>query len=131
MSEGEVKADIHPSGNEFWAEVIGLNGCYTQGSNYSKVIANLRDAHELCADSPTAAAPAPIALELEPGTTIAELIAQLSTAGWIESGATSENHQLLTHPVSGAILSVLRDPTTVLNQGLCKALIQHFSASPP
>ncbi len=52
--EHEIEALIHPGADgKFWAEVVGLAGCYTQGDNYSKVLARLRDAHQLCSSSST------------------------------------------------------------------------------
>ena len=129
MSE-EVEALIHPSDDgKFWAEVGGLPGCYAQGDNYSKIIANLRDAHELCSASPSPATPTATALALPEGATVADLISTLTPEGWAATGEASAVHQLLQHGDSGAKLCVPLDSDAVLNAGFRKAVTSYLAGT--
>ena len=123
----EVEALIHPSDDgNFWAEVVGLNGCYAQGENYSKIMAHLRDAHELCSCAPGLPAPPAAGVALEDGATVADLIAVLAAHGWAESGESSEANQLLAHAESGARLCVPSGSGEVLNSGFRAAVQKYF-----
>ena len=125
---GEVEALIHPGDDgKFWAEIVGLPGCYAQGDNYSKIMANLRDAHELCSAAPTSAAPASTPVPLEEGATAADLSAALATAGWAATGQPSEIHTLLHQATSGAILSIPVSPSEPLNSGYRAAVSKYLA----
>ena len=124
----EVEALIHPgSDGRFWAEVIGLAGCYTQGDNYSKILARLRDAHELCSHAP-GPPPAPATpITLEDGANFRDLISVLESAGWSEADEASESHLLLEHAASGSRLCVPCDLAEVINSGLRAAIIKYLA----
>ena len=122
----EVEALIHPSADgKFWAEVVGLHGCYAQGENYSQIMTNLRDAHELCSASPSPAPP-PVTLELGEGATASDLVAELAANGWNESAGSSSIHQLVVHPESGARLCVPASSGEALSSGYRAAVTKYL-----
>ncbi|MFT5104825.1 MAG: putative RNase H-like HicB family nuclease [Verrucomicrobiales bacterium] len=123
----EVEALLHPSDDEkFWAEIVGLNGCYAQGDNYSQIMANLRDAHELCSTVPNLPPPPPTEIALGDETTVASLITVLAPHGWSESGESSASNQLLAHTGSGARLCVPLDSGETLNSGFRAAVTTYL-----
>jgi predicted RNase H-like HicB family nuclease len=127
----EVEALIHPGDDgRFWAEVVGLPGCYAQGDNYSTIMANLRDAHELCISAPASASatPPPAAIQLGEVATVAELCAALSAEGWERTATASATHTLLGHAASGTILCVPIDPQQVLNSGFLQAVASYLGS---
>jgi predicted RNase H-like HicB family nuclease/predicted RNA binding protein YcfA (HicA-like mRNA interferase family) len=129
-NEEEIDALVHPSdGGGFWAEVIGLPGCYTQGDNYSQILTNLRDAHALCSSSETHsdATPHPTNIALQEGCTVADLIGVLTTAGWVETGENSSTHALYSHPQANAKLCLPRDPNLPLKPGFNLAITKFLS----
>jgi len=132
MPEGdEIEALIHPGDDgKFWAEVVGLPGCYAQGDIYSKILTALRDAHELCsaAGTPTNAIPHTTAIVIDEGSTVSDLTGQLIAAGWSATGASSELHALYSHPSSGVNLCLPSDPAQMLNSGFRKAVTDFLGA---
>jgi len=126
--EREIEALIHPGEDgKFWAEVVGLPGCYAQGDNYSKILANLRDAHALCSAA-ASGTPPPVPISLAEGATAADLSAALAAHGWGPSSESSASHTLLVHPASGAHLCVPLDPGAALNSGFRQALAKFLGA---
>ena len=119
----EIEALIHPGDDgKFWAEVVGLRGCYAQGDNYSKILARLRDAHELCSRAPASPTPPISVISLAAGSTVADLQAALGAEGWQASADESPLHRLLQHRASGAQLSLPSDPQELLNSGFRQAV---------
>lgn len=124
----EIEALIHPGDDgKFWAEVVGVPGCYTQGDNYSKILARLRDAHELCSNSPSQAGDPSTPISLDDGATVADLNAALDAAGWSRTTVASETHTILQHAVSGARLCVPRDESELLNSGFRQAIAKYLT----
>ncbi|MGI9244765.1 MAG: type II toxin-antitoxin system HicB family antitoxin [Verrucomicrobiales bacterium] len=126
-SEGEIEALIHPTEDgRFWAEIVGLAGCYAQGDNYSKIMARLRDAHEVC--SRAAAAPTPAAAELacDDGASVGDLAAALTANGWGNTEGGSEAHQLFSQEGTGALLCLPSDSDEQLNPGFHQALMRYL-----
>jgi hypothetical protein len=124
----EIEALIHPgSDGNFWGEVVGLAGCYTQGDNYSKILARLRDAHELCSRSP-GPPPAPSTpITLGDGASVGDLISLLKSAGWREADEASESHLLLEHGASGSKLCVPSDLAELIHSGLRAAITNYLA----
>lgn len=124
----EIEAVIHPSDDgRFWAEVVGLPGCYAQGENYSKTIARLRDAHQLCSRAANRMVPPAAPLTLAAGTTVGQLIASLWAAGWDGPVSASEFHILFQHPLSCATLCLPADADEPLNSGFRKAITSYLN----
>ena len=128
----EVEALIHPGDDgKFWAEVVGLSGCYAQGDNYSKILAALRDAHELCSGVIPGGALIPAAepVELPEGMTVGQLIANLGEAGWVRSPHRSAAHQLIQQEPGGAYLCVPLDEALEINSGFRAAVAGYLNGS--
>ena len=123
--EHEIEALIHPGDDgKFWAEVVGLAGCYTQGDNYSKVLARLRDAHQLCSTTTTSpsAPPDPDGLSLEDASSMGDLMAVLTANGWSAQPGASEIHSLFEQAGTGALLCVPNESGELLNSGFRLAI---------
>jgi predicted RNase H-like HicB family nuclease len=126
--EPEIEALIHPGDDgKFWAEVVGLSGCYAQGDNYSKILARLRDAHELCSRAPGSSSAPSMTITLKDGASVSELIYALKVTGWSETDDTSEIHVLLQHAASGSKLCVPRDLAEVINSGFRTAITSYLA----
>lgn len=99
----EFEVIVHPlDDGSYWAEVDGLPGCLTQGANYSKILAHLRDAHEACCAA--LAIPATGETIAPPDTatfgkiiTAGDLARHLSQSGW-QIVATGQYHAIYHAP---------------------------------
>ena len=125
----ESEALIHPGDDgKFWAEVVGLAGCFTQGDNYSQIMARLRDAHELCSRSPAPAGGAPATpVALSERAKAGDLTAALVAGGWTASAEPSEFHALWEHSASGGKLCVPKDVGEALNSGYRAAVSAYLA----